>query len=540
MSANEFDGSLATIWETIAEVLPDALAQAQGERRFTWAEFDRRANGIARTLLDPAASSDDRVALYLRNSPEYMEVQHAALKIGIPAVNTNYRYRNEELKYLFEDADISSVVFGGTFTETVAELRDQLPLVRHYLHVDDGTHTCPPWAIPYEQAAASESAATRSPWGRSGDDLYLMYTGGTTGLPKGVMWRVIDMVRQINDVTGNRYDLDDLDASIRATLTEPGPTHISGSPMMHGTGWFGATMAMHQGGGVISLVSPNLDAVELLNTIDAYGVSSVTIAGEVFARRVVAAAEEDRANRGPSPVRSVLSSGGILSEASKEALLELWPEASILDGFSSSEGFGMGWSMATRGSIPPTGRFMPGANIRILDESGAPVEAGSVGKLVIVGRLPQGYYKDPAKSDRTFPLIDGERTSIPGDNAMLLEDGAIQLMGRDSLCIISGGEKIFTEEVEAVILDHPEIADVLVFGRDDAEWGQAVCAVVGREPGATVEAGAVIAHVKQRLAGYKAPKAVVFVDVIPRGPNGKADYPTAKALFETEIARAAS
>ncbi|KAA1423035.1 AMP-binding protein [Mumia zhuanghuii] len=533
--AAEVHENIATVWETIAEVLPDALAQAHGDRRFTWSAFERRANGVARTLLDPRASKDDRVALFLRNSPEYLEVQHAAFKIGIPAINTNYRYRDEELRYLFDDADVTSVVFHGSFTETMSSLRPELSNVRQYLHVDDGTEACPDWAVPYEQAAAADAGQVRSAWGRSGDDLFLLYTGGTTGMPKGVMWRVIDMLRQINDVAGLSFDLENLEASIRGTLVEPGPVHISCSPMMHGSGWFGATMAMHKGGAVASLVAPSLDPAELLDTIDRHRVQSLTIAGEVFARRILAARAEDPDRWDVSSVRNLLSSGGMLSEASKEGLLELWPEASILDGFSSSEGFGMGWSVATKGNIPPTGRFSPGANTTVLDEEGKPVEPGSdvVGTLVVVGRLPLGYYKDPEKSERTFPVVEGERRSVPGDRAVVLEDGTIQLMGRDSLCITSGGEKIFTEEVEGVILDHPSVADVLVIGLPDPEWGQTVAAVVSLDPEApAIGADEVVAHVKERLASYKAPRHVAIVETVPRGPNGKAVYSEARRIAE--------
>ena len=535
MATNEFDWNLATVWETIAEVLPDALAQAHGERQFTWSEFESRANGVARTLLDAKSTRDDRVALYLRNSPEYLEVQHAAFKIGIPAINTNYRYRDDELLYLFEDADVTSVVFHGSFTETMATLRDRLGAVRQYLHVDDGTDPCPKWAIPYEQAVAATSDQVHSSWGRSGEDLFLLYTGGTTGMPKGVMWRVTDMLQQVNDVSGISFDLDNADASIRTKLTEPGPVHISCSPMMHGSGWFGATMAMHQGGAVASLASSNLDAVELLDTIDQFQVKSLTIAGEVFARRILTTVEHDPDRWQSSSVRNILSSGGMLSEASKEGLLELWPDAMILDGFSSSEGFGMGWSVATKGNIPPTGRFSPGANTRVLDLNGDTVEPGSdvVGRLVVTGRLPLGYYKDVEKSERTFPEVDGVRTSVPGDQAIVLDDGTIQLMGRDSLCITSGGEKIFTEEVEGVILDHAAVADVLVIGLPDPEWGQTVAAVVSLDPDAEpIDARDVIEHVKSRLASYKAPRHISFVEQVPRGPNGKAKYDEAREIAE--------
>ncbi|GGM75254.1 AMP-binding protein [Dactylosporangium sucinum] len=536
MSAAEFDWNLATVWETIAEELPDAPAQIQGERTFTWADFERRANGVARTLLDGRASRDDRVTQYLRNSPEYLEVSHAAFKIGIPAINSNYRYRDEELRYLWEDADVTAVVFHGSFTATVGALRDRVPRVRQWIHVDDGTQPCPEWAIPYEQAAAASAERVRAPWGRGGDDLFLLYTGGTTGMPKGVMWRAADMLRQVNDVSTVHYALEDGAEGIRRDLRGPGQAHISGSPYMHGTGYFGATMAMHGGGCVVSLTAPGFDAAELLDSIDRYRVASLAISGEVFAKRIVDALAAEPGRWDSSTIRNVLTSGGMLGEQSKRALLEHWPAAAILDGFSSSEGFGMGWSLATKDSIPETGRFAPGPNVWVLDEHEQPVEPGSgvIGKLVVRNRLPMGYYKDPDKTARTFREINGVRTSVPGDHGIIHPDGTIQLMGRDSLCITSGGEKIFTEEVEGVILDHEAVTDVLVVGVPDPQWGQSVAAVVSVEPGAAPTAAELIGHVKARLAGYKAPKHVVFVESVPRSPNGKADYPAARALAEAQ------
>ncbi|MER7274727.1 AMP-binding protein [Dactylosporangium sp. NPDC000244] len=537
MSATaEFDWNLATVWETIAEELPDAPAQIQGERTFTWADFERRANGVARTLLDGPASRDDRVAQYLRNSPEYLEVSHAAFKIGIPAINSNYRYRDEELRYLWEDADVTTVVFHGSFTATVGALRDRVPRVRQWIHVDDGTEPCPEWAIPYEQAAAASPERVRAPWGRGGDDLFLLYTGGTTGMPKGVMWRAVDMLRQVNDVSTAHYTLEDGAEGIRRDLRGPGQAHISGSPYMHGTGYFGATMAMHGGGCVVSLTAPGFDAAELLDSIDRYRVASLAISGEVFAKRVVDTLAAEPGRWDSSTIRNVLTSGGMLGEQSKRALLEHWPAAAILDGFSSSEGFGMGWSLATKDNVPETGRFAPGPNVWVLDEHGQPVEPGSgvIGKLVVRNRLPMGYYKDPDKTAQTFREINGVRTSVPGDHGVVHPDGTIQLMGRDSLCITSGGEKIFTEEVEGVMLDHEAVTDVLVVGVPDPQWGQSVAAVVSVEAGSAPTAAELIGHVKARLAGYKAPKHVVFVDSVPRSPNGKADYPAARALAEAQ------
>ncbi len=522
--------SLAVVWETIAEQFPDAPAQVQGHRSVSWAQFDRRADGVARTLLDGRASPGDRVAQYLRNGPEYLEVSHAALKIGIPAVNSNYRYKGEELRYLWDDADVTAVVFHGSFTETVASLRPRLPRIRQWLHVDDGTSPGPDWAIPYEEAAASASSRVTAPWGRSGKDLFLLYTGGTTGLPKGVMWRTTDFLEQTNDVSRPHFDVDHLADSVRARLKEPGWQHISASPYMHGSGLFGAFMAMHEAGCVISLTGAGFDAAEFLDAIDAHCVASVTISGEVFARRILEAFAASPGRWDNSTVRHVLNSGGMLSEASKRALLSHWPAAAILDGFSSSEGFGMGWSLATKEDIPPTGLFSPGPNTQLLDPAGRPVVPGSgvVGQLSVRNRLPAGYYKDPSKSDRTFFPINGVRSSVPGDHAVLLADGRLQLMGRDSLCITTGGEKVFTEEVELTLLDHDAVADVLVVGVPDPVWGEVVTAVVASS--APVTADELTGHVKERLASYKAPRHVVFVDVVPRGPNGKPDYPAARAL----------
>jgi acyl-CoA synthetase (AMP-forming)/AMP-acid ligase II len=350
------------------------------------------------------------------------------------------------------------------------------------------------------------------------------------------MWRTTDFLEQTNDVSRPHYDITRLAGSVRETLSGPGLSHISASPYMHGSGLFGAFMAMHEAGCVISLTGTGFDATELLDAIDAFGVASVTISGEVFAHRILQAFYSEPGRWDSSSVRHVLNSGGMLGEASKRGLLARWPAATILDGFSSTEGFGMGWSLATRDDIPPTGLFSPGPNTQILDENEKPLVPGSgvIGRLSVRNRLPIGYYKDPEKSARTFQLINGVRSSVPGDHAILRADGRLQLMGRDSLCINSGGEKIFTEEVELTLLDHDAVLDVLVVGVPDPTWGEIVAAVVTVDDRAAVTVAELIAHVKERLAGYKAPKRIAFVDLVPRGPNGKPDYPAARALAAAE------
>ncbi|MCX4091341.1 AMP-binding protein [Nocardia sp. alder85J] len=527
--------NFADFWEMIAGALPAAPAQRQREKLFTWAEFDRRADGIGTTLLDERASRDDRVALCLRNAPEYLEVMFAAAKIGIPAVNTNYRYRRDELLYLWRDADITAVVFHGCFTEQVAEVRPDLTGIRTWLHVDDGTAPCPDWAIPYEQAAAAGGGEhTRSRWGRSGDDLFLLYTGGTTGLPKGVMWTQSDIFLQLNSVGPPSYPIEDGIPGIRPLITEPGRTHISASPMMHGTGLFGGYMTLNAGGCVISLGGNGFDPVELLDTIHGLRVRSLAMVGDAFGRPILETMAREPGRWDISCLDNILSSGAFLSDAVKAGLLEQCPSLVIVDGFSSSEGFGMGWSISTKENVATTARFEFGPHAAVLDDELRPVAPGSgvIGRLAVGSRVPLGYYKDVAKSATTFVTVDGVRMAMPGDRALVDADGRIRLLGRDSLCINSAGEKIYTEEVEAVLLGHPDVADALVVGVPDPHWGQAVCAVVAPVEGTHPAVPDLIAHVKARLAGYKAPKSIALVETVPRSPNGKADYPRARELAE--------
>ncbi|MQY29205.1 AMP-binding protein [Nocardia aurantia] len=463
--------NFADFWEMVAEELPGAPAQRQGERVFTWAEFDRRADGLAAALLDGRAARDDRVALCLRNSPEYLEVMFAATKIGIPAVNTNYRYRRDELLYLWRNADITAVVFHGAFTEQVGEVRAELPAVRSWIHVDDGTAVCPAWAIPYEQAAGSAAGQTRSRWGRSGEDLFLLYTGGTTGMPKGVMWRQYDIFMQLNSVGPPSYPIEDGIPGMRRFITEPGRTHVSASPMMHGTGLFGGYLTLNDGGCVISLRGHGFDPVELLDTVHGLRVRSLAMVGDAFGRPILETMAREPGRWDISCLGNLLSSGAFLSDAVKAGLLEQCPSLTIVDGFSSSEGFGMGWSISTKDDVATTARFEIGPHAAVLDDELRPVTPGSgvVGRLAVGNRVPLGYYKDEEKSAATFVTVDGVRMALPGDRAIVEADGRIQLLGRDSLCINSAGEKIYTEEVEAVLLGHPDVADALVVGVPDPQ-----------------------------------------------------------------------
>jgi 3-oxocholest-4-en-26-oate---CoA ligase len=527
--------NLADVWETVAEALPDAQAQVQGKRRVSWSEMDRRANGVASALLQLNLERQDKVAQYLYNGPEYMESMFAAYKAGLVPVNTNYRYGDEELLYLWDNADAVAVVFHGTFTERIVPLRSRLPKVKGWLWVDDGSGPCPEWATPYEQAAESQPDQTVAPWGRSGDDLYMLYTGGTTGMPKGVMWRQEDIYLSLAAQGANRDPGSGLDG-LRQSLTQPGMVGMPACPLMHGTGAMSSMSAMSGGGSVVTLEGRSFDIEELLDTIQAERVNSLAIVGDTFAKPMLAALDANPGRWDISSLVVIVSSGVMWSEATKQGLLKHHSGMLLADAFSSSEALGMGTSVSSAGGTSATAKFRLGENARVLTEEGRDVEPGSgeIGMVAVKGRVPVGYYKDEEKSARTFRTIDGERYSIPGDFAMVEADGTLKLLGRGSVCINTGGEKVYPEEVEEAIKEHSTVADAVAVGVPDDRFGEAICAMVEAKPGQEVDEVAIIAHVKTKLASYKAPKRVLAIETVGRGPNGKVDY---KRLRDEAIAR---
>ncbi len=524
--------NFADVWETVADTIPDAPAQRQGDRVITWGEMDRRADGLARTILDSGTDAtptqeQDKVALYVHNGPEYLETVFAAFKAGLVPVNTNYRYADAELTYLWDNADAVAVVFHGTFSDRIAGIRDQVPGVRLWLWVDDGSGPCPDWALPYEEAAATPTERVVAPWGRSGDHILMLYTGGTTGMPKGVMWRQRDLFVAITAATVPTYgDQQDLDA-VRELVAQPGrPVAMPACPLMHGTGWFMMLQNLSTGGSVVTLESRHLDIPELFDTIEREGVQMVVIVGDAFAKPMLRALDAEPDRWDISSLFLVISSGVMWSEPVKQGLLGHHAGMMLIDAFSSSEALGMGQSVSSAGGTSGTAKFLLGDNARVIDDDGNDVEPGSgeIGRVAVKGFTPLGYYKDEAKSAATFVEIDGERYSIPGDYAQVDADGGLVLLGRGSVCINTGGEKVFPEEVEEVLKEHPGIADAVVVGVPDEKFGEAITAWVEPLPDATIDEGEVIAHVKGHLAAYKAPKRVLTIDTIGRAPNGKVDY----------------
>lgn len=514
----------ADVWEAIADADGARPAQVHGSRALSWGELDGRADGVATSLLAAGAVHQDKVACYLHNCPEYLEVVFGALKVGLVPVNTNYRYRDDELVYLWDNADAVAVVFHGTFAERIEHLRDRVPKVRTWLWVDDGSGPCPGWARPYDDAAGMVCARARAPWGRSGDDLIMVYTGGTTGIPKGVMWRQHDLYRAF-DSQGDPAE-PDVAAVVARVAERPRPVGLPACPQMHGTGFLFSLTILNQGGCVVTLESRRFDARELFDTVDRERVTAMAIVGDAFGRPMVETLDAEPGRWDLSSVALVASSGVMWSAPVKETLARHLPEALLADLLGSTEAHGLGSSVSSASRPATTAAFRPGDHAFVVTADGDRVEAGSgeVGLLAVRGFVPVGYYKDPEKSARTFPTIDGERCSVPGDWATVEADGTIRLLGRGSVCINTGGEKVFPEEVEEALKTHPAVRDVTVVGAPDTRFGEVVCAAVELHDGAAAGEVELIAHVKDRLAGYKAPRHIVVVDSVGRGPNGKADY----------------
>jgi 3-oxocholest-4-en-26-oate---CoA ligase len=554
----------ADVFETIAAATPDAPAQVCGDRRFSWSDFDRRANALAADLLAAGIGEQGKVAAYLTNCPEYLETYYAAFKAGLVPLNTNFRYGPEEIRYLFENADAEAVIFHASYGPVLEEIRHQLPLVKRWYVVDDPEPTgapdpaCrseestvgpgdevgpaafdagatrPDWAVPYENVVGVVdplSAPTKAPWGRSGDHLLFLYTGGTTGMPKGVMWRQDDLFNVLGsggNALSGRPPVDSLEMLSAQTTNPPttAPVILPACPVMHGTGQFSAMIALAMGGCVVTNPLRSFDSAQLFDLVEQEHVAQIVIVGDAFARPLLAALDANPNRWNFSELKVISSSGVMWSQETKDALLEHLPEVILFDSFGSSEAVGLGASVSTKGNAQKTAKFALGPTVHVFDDDNVRVNPGDerIGFVALSGFVPLGYYKDPEKTAKTFRVIDGVRYSVPGDYAQVTEDGTLALLGRGSVCINTGGEKVFPEEVEEVVKLHDSINDAVCVGIPDDRFGEVICAVVEPFNGAAIDADAVIEHVRARLARYKSPRHVVVIDTIGRAANGKVDY----------------
>ncbi len=530
----------ASVWEVIADEIGDQTAVVHGATRRSWTEFDQRAARMAAVYVAAGLGPDSKIAQYLYNGNEYLEAQFGAFKMRGVTINVNYRYLDEELWYLLDNSDAEALVFHSSLGDRVARVVERLPKLKLLIEVDDGTPGQVSGAVSYEDLIAGHDPMPRI--SRSEDDIYMLYTGGTTGMPKGVMYAMGGMTEGF--VTGGfpmvgltpPDDPADIGKLVKE-LVESGNGFISipCAPLMHGTGlWLGAFIPQLAGGTVVTLQSRSLDADELLRTLQTERATNITIVGDSFAKpiiRALDAAIEAGTPYDTSSIKMIISSGVMWTAEVKEQLLDRIEQAVLLDAMGSTEG-SMGTSISMKGLPPATAKFSQMPTTKVFTEDGRQVIPGSdeAGLVAAGGNVPIGYYKDPEKSARTFKVIDGVRYSFPGDMAKVAADGSLILLGRGSQVINSGGEKVFPEEVEEAVKRVEGIHDCLVIGLDDDKFGQSVTAVVSRAAGSTVDEATVIADVKGQLAGFKAPKRIVFVTEIPRAPNGKADYKAAKQL----------
>jgi fatty-acyl-CoA synthase len=530
----------ATIWESIADSIGDSPAVTQGTVTRTWSEYEQRASRLASALVDAGLQPQSKVGLYLYNSNEYLEAQFATFKFrGVP-VNVNYRYLDEELLYLLDNSDAEALFFHSSLGDRVARVVDRLPKLKLLVEVsDDGEHHVVT-AIPYNTLLADYDPMPRIT--RDEDDIYMLYTGGTTGMPKGVMYQMGSLVDGF--VNGGLAfigmtppaEISQLGTTVRdAHANGIRPITIPGCPIMHGTGmWIGAMMPQSGGAHVVTLQKRSFDAHEMFQVVQEKKATLAVVVGDSFVKPMIRALDEAIAKGTPydaSSLKMIASSGVMWTSEVKEALLERIEHVVLLDAMGSSEG-SMGTSISMKGLPPKTAKFAVAPTTKVFTDDDREVVPGSgeIGKVAAGGAVPLGYYKDPEKSSKTFRTINGVRYSFPGDMATVEADGSLTLLGRGSQVINSGGEKIFPEEVEEAVKRVEGVLDCLVVGIDDEKFGQAVTAVASLSPGATVEEAAIIANVKTQLAGYKAPKRVIFVTQIPRAPNGKADYKTARDM----------
>jgi fatty-acyl-CoA synthase len=534
--------TFADVWEAVAAAAPERPAQIQGSRVITWRDFDRRANALASAMVAAGLGHQSKVAAFLYNAPEYLETYYAAFKAGLAPVNTNYRYEPEELFYLFDNADAEAIVFHAGFASKLEPIRARLPGVKLWLAVAEPGADIPAWATDYESLAAPGADRFLAPWGRSGDDLLLLYTGGTTGMPKGVMWRQDDLFQVLgaggNVAAGIPPIETPAEAGVRATtgrageIVLPPPTIlIAACPLMHGTAQFGSFGALNGGGTIVSLPSRRFDAIELWNEVERLRANSVSIVGMAFAAPMLDALNANPGRWDLSCVTRLGSSGTVWNHENKQGLLGHLPEGCVIfDSLGSSEAVGLGGSQSVRGAEAGTAQFLVGPNAAVFTEDGRRVEPGSGerGLVAVGGFIPVGYYKDPEKSAKTFRQFEGRRWSLPGDFAEVNADGTMKLLGRGSQVVNTGGEKVFPEEVEEALKTHPDVRDAVVVGIPDPRFGERICAVVDARNGAVPTLAELSSHVKGRLADYKAPRELVLAPVV-RAPNGKVDYKAVRA-----------
>jgi acyl-CoA synthetase (AMP-forming)/AMP-acid ligase II len=537
--------NLGLAQQAIAARTPDRECIVTPTRRLTYAQVAERARRLGNVLhahglgchrerrgLAGHESGQDHVGIYMLNCPEYVESMLGAYLARVAPFNVNYRYVDDELLYLLADADAAGVIYQARYAPVLARIRDRLPKLRLLIQLADQSGTpLLPGALDYEQALAAAPDG-RPPVEPSSDDLYILYTGGTTGAPKGVLWRQEDIFH--GAMTGGPPGLPG-PATVEE-LAENAATNggfmrvMTTPPLMHGAAQWLGFGAIHQGGTLVLQGHPEkFDPAEVLALVEREGCNTLTMVGDAFARPLV---EELRRKPYDLSKLFIIGSGGaILSPHMKEALLEFVPHAMVVDGFGASETGAHGSHATRKGDAAQTGTFAMMNTLILKQDLSGPLEPTSddTGWVARSGHVPLGYYKDAAKTAKTFPTIGGVRYAVPGDHARFNPDGSINVLGRGSVCINSGGEKIYPEEVEQVLRNHPAVYDAVVVGTPDERFGEQVTAVIQPRPGTSLDQADLTDFASRQLARYKLPRTIVLVDEMVRSPSGKPDYRWARA-----------
>ncbi len=526
--------NLADLFEAAVDAFPDREYLVAGEARRTYAEMEARANRLAHHLQEAGIGPGDHVGIYALNSAEWVETAWAVFKLRAVWININYRYVEDELRYLFTNADLKALVHQREFSPAVAALLPELPGLEHVVVIEDGTDAPDPSpeAVAFEAAMAAGSPE-RDFGPRSDDDHYILYTGGTTGMPKGVVWRHVDVFYALGGGTDPLANVRVTDPAEMVAKGQGGAvTHLPVAPLMHGATQWAVMGQSFVGAKIVLMARFDPDAVWRL--IGTEKVNSLMITGDAMGKPLVEALDEPGADYDLSTLMAVVSTAALFSAPVKDAFFARLPHIMITDAVGSSESGNNGLTVIGKGQT----KMKSGPTVRALgqtvvfDEHLRPVAPGSgvVGKIARSGDIPVGYYNDPVKTAEVFIEVGGVRYVMPGDYATVEADGAITLLGRGSIVINSGGEKIYPEEVESAVRSHPDVTDAIVVGAPDERWGQTVAAIVAPRPGRTPDLAAIQDHCRAHVAGYKVPRLLFTVDTIERSPSGKPDYRWAAAV----------
>jgi len=532
--------NIADLFEHAVDAVPERLAIACGPAEISYRDLEAHSNQLAHCLAAAGVGAGDHVGVYGRNSIELVEAFLAAYKLRAIPVNVNYRYVEAELRYLFGEAELRALVFDRQYGDKVAALLPDFPDLRRVLAIDDGSGAAlPAGAVDFATAISGESA-DRDFGPRSPDDIYLLYTGGTTGYPKGVLWRHEDVWRTlgggIDFATGERL-ADEWEQIRRGTAGPTGMIRLATAPLIHGSAQWSTLPALFAGDSVVLMAQ--FDPHEVWRAVQRHKVNTIVMVGDAMARPLIEAYEQERYDS--SSVIAVSSNGSIFSATVKDQYLALLPNVVLTDAIGSSETGFTGLGFVSAGTKKPEGPTVTaGPSTIVIDEHNRPVGPGEVGRIARGGHIPLGYFKDPVKTAALFAEVDGVRYAVPGDYARVEEDGSITLLGRGNTCVNTGGEKVFPEEVEGALKSHADVFDAIVIGVPDDLLGQRVAALVQPREGRDLDLGALEAHLRTQIAGYKVPRSVWLVDQIGRTPAGKADYRWAHRYTEEHPAAGAA